>query len=149
MKRSYAGFKTAKELDINPEMRKALIWVLRQMEAGRFTHTREPYLSPEKTGFNMNVVAKKGKEEYHCNTTACIAGWAAIHMLDIQPIKGKYHFGRRQLGKIKRIFNSTCSNPPLGGLFHYRAPKKSMGETTPKQAAVGLRRYLKTGSCYK
>lgn len=149
MKQSYTGFKTAKELDISPEMRKALIWVLKQMGAGKFEHEKQPYVSTKKAGFNMNIVAEKGEGEYHCNTTACIAGWAAIHMLGVKSIGGKYHFGKREQNKIDGIFNTECENWPLQQLFYYRTPKKTMGQTTPKQAAVGLRRYLKTGSCYK
>jgi hypothetical protein len=152
-------YMTATQLGIKPKLRNALIWVLKNLESGRFTYNKEYFDNRDiPMGFNMGtVIAPNVSEhlvldqtEYYCSTTACICGWAAIKMEGIKPEKMGYVMNKRVLDLADSMIEEA--NDSLDQLFlgywvgrDGNEVELKLESLTDKQSARALRNYLTVG----
>ena len=115
------GFLSAKELSLTDPQYEGLLKVLDYLEDESTIHTRETYYF-EGMSFNMLV----WRDIHNCGSTCCIGGTAEALM----------NF------EIHQLYHEFNTPRQLYRLFYGEGVKH---ETTPKQAAVALRSYLKTG----
>lgn len=126
-------YKTARQLCINEDVYKALIWFKNQVKAGKLRHvkdwaSRSDNAKYTKLPFNMDtwgqadtLPTKKGAK--YCGSVHCIGGWLETKMNRALSPKEDRH---------------------LGGLFYPHAVS-DWGRITPKSAVKVIEHYLKNG----
>lgn len=110
--------------------------------ADRIERGENPTLNKQKLGFNMADYISEEYDGYTdmtghmCDTTACIAGWAAAQTGDFCNVRDVGTIAREYLGLDENQANALFFGHPINTL---------MLDVTPAQAAAVLRRLARTG----
>jgi hypothetical protein len=136
------NFKTARELRLSRREHNALVWTLGMLERGELKESPPDLRRQSGNFFYMPDVITR----LSCGTAACMKGWAAIHMLGINPDPdGTYRLDAFQLVEAHTFLDKN--NDALNDLFYFGGASEQhrMMDVKPHHAACALRNYLTHG----